>query len=184
FKQQQMDKVNRPKILFISTARTIGGGEVYLANILPLLKDRYDCTVMGTPPVLRLLKDSAETHRIALFPRWVEKLLKRNYRLKKLYYQRYFRRYLGKNHFDIINLQEFDGAFVESINFKPIILSEQTRLFIRPDLKPWAKALFEKIDTVICVSQQTLDDVTELGVARGKCVLVHNGVDTKKLQPA
>lgn len=174
----------KPKILFISTPRAIGGGEIYLANILPLLKDKYDCSVLGTGPVLRLLRNDAGTHRIILFPKIIQKLIKRNYRLKKIYYRLYFKIFLARHSYDIINLQEFDGAFVESINAKPMVLTEQTRLLVGDNLKDWAKGCLGTIDKIICVSQQTLQDVTGLGVDKDRCVVIHNGVDTARFKPA
>jgi hypothetical protein len=137
-----MEQRKKPRVLFISTARSVGGGEIYLANILPLLKERYDCTVLATRPVMRLLGASAATQRIILFPKNIEKVMKRSYRVKKTYYRLYFKRFLRKNGFDIINLQEFDGAFVDALDFKPVILTEQTRLFIPDNLRASFKNLF------------------------------------------
>jgi glycosyltransferase involved in cell wall biosynthesis len=179
-----MEQRKKPRVLFISTARSVGGGEIYLANILPLLKERYDCTVLATRPVMRLLGASAATQRIILFPKNIEKVMKRSYRVKKTYYRLYFKRFLRKNGFDIINLQEFDGAFVDALDFKPVILTEQTRLFIPDNLRASFKNLFEKIDRVICVSRQTLDDIAALGAPGQKCVVIHNGVDTNKFKPS
>jgi len=179
-----MKHSEKPRILFISTAKVIGGGEIYLTNILPLIQTTYDCTLLTTRPVMNLLRDSVTTHRIRLFPKKIEKILKRNYRLKRVYYRLYFKRYLRKRRFDIINLQEFDGAFVDALDFKPIILTEQTRMFVPNNLRMPFKQLFEKIDRVVCVSRQTLDDVTELGIPKEKCIVIHNGIDTEKFKPS
>ena len=179
---ESKNSTQKARILFISTAKTIGGGEVYLNNVLGILKSKYDCTVLGRPIVLNWIYEHATVHRIILFPFWLEKLLRRSYRIKKFYYRVYFTRYFKKHHYEIVNLQEFDGAFVEAIDFKPLVLTEQTRLVIPDNRKTWASTLFQKIDTAICVSQQTKDDIVELGVPAAKCIVIHSGVDTSKFQ--
>jgi glycosyltransferase involved in cell wall biosynthesis len=174
----------KPRILFISTPTSVGGGEVYLANLLPHLKDRYDCTVLGTRPIVRLLDGQVKTHRIVAFPKKLEKILKRHYRIKKVYYSIFFKQYLARNHYDLINFQEFDGAIVESVHHDNLILTEQTRLFISGHLRDWAKNWLNKMSRIICVSRQTMHDVTSLGVDESRCVVIHNAVDVDKFKPS
>lgn len=173
----------KPKILFVSTARSIGGGETYLANLLPLLSETCDCTVMATGPILKLIKESAQSRRLIPFPRSVQKFIRRHYKLKKLYYRFYLNIFLRAHRYDVVNLQEFDGAFVENISFRPKVVTLHTRFIVADNLKGWISSCFEGIAKVICVSEQTRDDVLNVGVPADKCLVLHNGVDTDKFKP-
>jgi glycosyltransferase involved in cell wall biosynthesis len=168
--------MNKPKLLIISTATAIGGGEVYLANLLPLINKNYDLTVLATPTVRQLLGDSVKTEPLKLFPTWLEKSLSRSHRLKKIYYSAYFRRFFAGKSFDLVSFQGFEGAIVEAIPIRPLVLTLHTRFPIPRQFDNYIVKVFDAVDKVICVSQQARQDLLERGVPDSKCETVYNGI--------
>jgi len=87
----------RPRLLIINWTNFIGGGEIYLANLLPYLADHYKVTVLASKPVasfLRQLKD-IEVVSFRIFSKQLEKNLPRNYRLKKCIIEYTLRNFFG-----------------------------------------------------------------------------------------
>lgn len=170
----------KPKILIITPARVIGGGEIYLSNLLPQITQHYDVTVLASKSVRKLVQEHVSTKRLPVFPQVIEKLVIRNYKLKKIYYSCYFRLFFAGKSYNLVSLQLFDGALVESIGETPLVLTVQTRFPIPRQHDQYIQSTFKLIDRVICVSRQTKNDLVERGVPAEKCVVVHNGIPVER----
>jgi glycosyltransferase involved in cell wall biosynthesis len=170
---------NKPTVLFISYTRVVGGGEIYLSLLLPKIKDRFTSIVLAKPQLKDLVRDSASFQPFLLPPKWLERL-PRNYRLRKLYYHLYFRLACRLDKYNLVSLQAFDGALIEALNKRPLMLTLHTRFLIPREFDDGIRHSFERIDKVICVSQQTKKDLTDRGIDEDKCVVIHNAVDPTK----
>jgi len=172
----------RPCLLIINWTNFIGGGEIYLANLLPYLADHYKVTVLASKPVasfLRQLKD-IEVVSFRIFSKQLEKNLPRNYRLKKMYYRIYFKEFFRRRHFDLVNLHAYDSALVQTIGQSPLVLVIHTRFLVPQEFNAAIIEDFKRIDKVICISQQTKQDLTDRGVQPNKCVVIHSAIDPSK----
>ncbi|HSX17895.1 MAG TPA: glycosyltransferase family 4 protein [Candidatus Saccharimonadales bacterium] len=172
----------KPKILFITQARSIGGGEVYLSSLLPGLQAKFDLVVLAKKRSLSILAGVISKHRFILFPKLLARL-PRNYRLRKIYYRLYFKFIFQAKNYDLISLQDFDGALIEAINHPNVTLTLLTRFLIPEEFNAAVRQNFAKISKVICVSEQTKKDLLKRGVDEDKCAVVHNGIDVESYEP-
>lgn len=172
--------VVKQKLLLVSAAQAIGGGEVYLANLLRHLSDEYEVTVLGTLKLKSYLgPQNVQFRFLPIFPPILEKLLKRNHQLKRIFYRLVFRAFIKRPDFDLINLQWFDGAVVEALSFRPLILTLHTGFPIDRKHDAYIKQTLSKVTRIICVSHRAKQDLVERGVAAERCVVVPNGIDVK-----
>ena len=166
------------RVLVISYARGIGGGEIYLSSLLPRLNPIFNLTILASPKLKTLFDAEVIFKNFRLPPKKLDRI-PRNYRLRKIYYQAYFKKF-KLNKYDLISLQDFDGALIEAIDQKPIILTLQTRFLIPRQFDESVRQRFEKIDKVVCVSQQTKKDLVDRGIPATKCQVIHNAIDPAK----
>lgn len=170
----------KPRLLIISAARAVGGGEVYLKALLPYLSKSYDVTVLA-PHVLRkfVSQEVSSLHHFRAFPGWLEKVLTRNYQLKKLYYRLYFKRYFRRHNYDLISLQWFEGAVIEAITSRPLVLTMHTGFNISPKHNDYIRRVLGSVSRIICVSQDAQAQLVQRGLDPDLCSVVPNGVNLK-----
>jgi len=169
--------MSKPKIILISSARSIGGGEVYLKSVIPSLKGNFDVKVLAPRTVRKYIEDSSVTSSFFPFPEILEKYIKRNYRLKKFYYSFYNKFLFRKYNKAIINVQWFDGAFLESIKIHPLILTLHTAFDLPREHDNYIAQVLNSTDGIICVSEYARKNLLKRGVNKSLCHLIPNGLD-------
>ncbi len=171
----------KPKLLIVSPARVIGGGEVYLRNIVPELSRQFEVTILCPRQTVKFFSNIARTRKFSIFPKLLENKLPRHHRIKRLYYAVYFKiisSYLRS--FDLVNVQWFDGALLESIGFRPLVVTMHTEFVIPEVYNNYVKHVLNKVDRVICVSQKTTSQIAKRGVDANKVVTIANGIQLGK----
>ena len=172
--------MNKPKILIISPACNLGGGEIYLQNLLPYLLADYDVTLLGPRFAKKLFSAQVKAQWLPLFPKSLDKLLVRTHKIKKIYYRLLFTLFRNLKQYDLVNLQWFDGALIEAIKVRPIVLTLHTGFLIPRQHDAYVARLLNDLDRTICVSQAARGQLVERGVDTSKCTVIHNAVDSKK----
>jgi glycosyltransferase involved in cell wall biosynthesis len=169
--------MTKTRLLIISPARMIGGGETYLLNILPKLQEDFDVTIMGTKVLRSFLPPSTKFKSLRLFPVFLENKLKRVQRLKKLYYRSLFKSFFMTNKYDLVNFQSFEGSMLEALP-SPLVVTILTRFLIPRKYDDYVRRVFSRAELVLCVSRQTQKDLVLRKIDPQTCTVVHNGINT------
>jgi len=169
--------VSKPKLLIISGAKTLGGGEVYLKNLLPFLQDSFDITVLGPKFTKKLLGSKFKTRWLPLFPAVLDRLLRRTHQLKKLYYKLLFGLFIKSSDYDIVNIQWFDAELITAIGHSHLILTLHTGFVIPRQYDAYIKSVLGGVNKIICVSSQAKEQLILRGIPARKIEVIHNGVE-------
>ena len=172
--------MTKPKLLIISDAKAIGGGEVYLKTLIPQLSRQYNVTLMAPRTLRSFIGTSITTKPLFAFPALLEKLLPRNYQLQRLYYWALFKVRIPRTKYAIVNVQWFDGAVIESIKSRPLVLTLHTGINLPQAHNQYIQNLLNSVAQIICVSQSAKDQLVSRGVIASQCSVVPNGVNVKK----
>jgi len=169
--------MSRPRLLIITSARNLGGGEIYLKNLLPTLENDYDVTVLGPRFARDFFAADTKTLWLPLFPAFLDKTLHRTHQLKKIYYKLFFSLLLRLDNYDLVNVQWFDGELIEGINKRPLVLTLQTGFLIPRQYDGYVVKVLNGLDKIICVSQHAKEQVVERGLSSKECVVIYNGLN-------
>lgn len=172
--------MSKPKLLIISPAKNLGGGEIYLNNLLPKLRQEYDITLMGPSFVKSFFGKEFRVIWLPLFPGFLDKTLRRTHQLKRLYYRFIFKTIYKIKRYDIVNVQWFDGALIEGIKKRPLILTLQTGFLIPRQYDAYVARVLNGIDRIICVSYMAMRQVVERGVDKNKITVIYNGLEPNR----
>lgn len=166
----------KQRLLIVSSANWIGGGEIYLSTLVPGLKKDFDITVIAPKIVCDLVKQDVATAKFVPFPKKLEKIIKRNHQLKKLYYLFYFKCLLKMHKTDIVNLQWFDGAVIESIKKRPLTLTLHTAFNIPREHDSYVRKVLSGVSSIICVSEGAKQNLIHRGVDTSHVSVIRNGI--------
>ncbi len=169
--------MTRPRLLIISSAKNFGGGEAYLRKIVDELRSDYVVTILGPRFIKNFIGDRVETLWLPLFPTFFDRLLRRTHRLKRLYYRLLIGCFYNFDRYDAINIQWFDGALIEAIRKRPLMLTLHVDFIISRDYDTYVARVLNSLDKIICVSGEAKKQLVKRGVNSTKCIVIHNGVD-------
>jgi len=167
----------KSRILIISPAKNLGGGEIYLRNVVDELSKKYQVTVLGPRFVSKFLGSKVDTVWLPLFPSSLDKILRRTHQLKRLYYRLLFRLAYRTSRYDVTNIQWFDGALIEAIQTRPLMLTLHVDFVISRRHDAYVAHVLNGLDRIICVSGEAKRQLVKRGVSAEKCIVVYNGVD-------
>jgi len=184
----------RDRILIVSTAQTVGGGEVYVERLANALHDRFRISVLAGSELLKRLDASVSRVRLSRFPRRLEQNVRGGYTLKELYY--YLRHGSGslfrRTQTDLVHFQIYDRCLISLLTKRlsrdgiPALITIHTEF--RPESvaakRPHPREVLNALAGIICVCRAAKKNLVRLGIPADKCHVIYNGVDVRRFTPA
>jgi glycosyltransferase involved in cell wall biosynthesis len=184
----------RNRVLIFSSARVLGGGEVYVIRVAKGLHNEFRISVFADRQLLSQLEAPVSTFRFARFPRAIERHLPGGYRLRHAFYHlRYARRsVLDRNHADLVHFQIYDERLFDLFlprlirQAVPRIITIQTE-FTAEQVKTnkyRPQEFLPHFSAIICACNNTKANLIKCGIPPERCHVIYNGVDVLEFTPS
>lgn len=163
----------RKKILLTSTARSIGGGEVYIQQILHHLSAKYDFVLLAPKELHEKLADSYEYKKIIL-PRWIHTFnMRGSYYLKLLWLNS-----CNLNRVSFVHMQQLDDVLSRLFYGKKLIIfTAHSRLDLHGDQLRYVKNMMSRVYKAVYVAHILEKDLKKLGLKKTQMYFIPNGVN-------
>jgi len=167
----------KPKVLITSTASSIGGGEVYIQQVIAFLGQKYEFTLLAPKTLIKAIVKDSSLNTIVL-PRWLQFLnFRGSFRLKLVWLKT-----IGIKRFDLVHMQQLDDALSKRMSgIRPIILTAHSRLDFEGEQLNYVSMMLKRVSKVVYVAHVLKPDLDKLSVSKKRLVYIPNGVDGKEL---
>ncbi|QQS26904.1 glycosyltransferase [bacterium] len=168
---------DKKTILLISTAKSIGGGEIYVQQIIRHLHLKYNFILLAPRQLHDKFGDGLTYRRINL-PDWVYSLgLRGSYMVQSLWL-----RSLRLKHVDLVHMQQLDDVLTRFFNgTAPIIFTAHSRLQLKGIQLNFTKKIAMRLNATIAVAKVLNPDLKKLGLTSDRIINIPNGVDGEGL---
>lgn len=168
---------DKKTILLISTAKSIGGGEIYVQQIIRHLHRKYNFILLA-PRQLHDKFEDIPTYRRINLPDWVYSLgLRGSYMVQSLWLK-----LLRLKHVDLVHIQQLDDVLTRFFNgVAPIIFTAHSRLQLKGAQLNFTKKIAMRLNATIAVAKVLNPDLKKLGLTSDRIINIPNGVDGEGL---
>ncbi len=176
------------RVLYVSSARSIGGGEVYLYDLARALGQEYEQFIFCR----KELRSYFKTAGLKPLPYWPN-LPSPDQKWRRRFYHRWQKLslalflYWRRPH--LVSVQSFTEnisklqSICKQLNI-PAILTAHT--LFDPSLRPLYEGnipFFNQFDSILCVCEASKTNLQKLGINRPRLIVLHNGVNTDLFKP-
>ncbi len=164
-------------ILLVSTAKTIGGGEVYVRQIIGSLSSKYNFILLA-PRALHVELRRGLKYQPVNLPDWIVSLsFKGVYILKSLWL-----RMLGIGKVRLVHIQQLDDVLTRFFyKGAPIVYTAHSRLQLKGKQLSHVRKIAGRVKATIAVARVLDADLRSLGFTSNQIKYVPNGIEGKKL---
>ena len=164
---------DKKTILIISTAKSIGGGEIYVQQIIRHLYLKYNFILLAPRQLHDKFGDGFTYRRINL-PDWVYSLgLRGSYIVQSLWL-----RSLRLKHVDLVHIQQLDDVLTRFFSgVVPIIFTSHSRLQLKGAQLNFTKKIAMRLNATIAVAKVLNPDLKKLGLTSDRIINIPNGID-------
>jgi glycosyltransferase involved in cell wall biosynthesis len=169
----------------------LGGGEIYVEQIVDHLHNEFAISILGNHQLLRRIEPPIEKSKLAGFPFSIERNVPGGYRVKQFYHYLRHRSAFTRKHTDLVHCQTYDERLLNLLmpglkrqNIPALITMHQefTPAQIRANrYRP--EILLSQFSAVICACNATKKNLVSFGIPTEKCHVIYNGVDARKFIP-
>lgn len=167
----------KKSIVLTSSAKSIGGGEVYIRQIISNLSSKYDFTLIAPKELHFKFSDQMRYRRIDL-PDWFYSLnVKGAYFIKSLK----LKTFRLKN-IDLVHVQQLDDVLTRFFsNFVPIVFTAHSRLRLEGQQLAHVRTITRRLRAAVSVAKVLNPDLKKLGLTSRQVAYIPNAIDGQNL---
>ena len=167
----------KKSIVLTSSAKSIGGGEVYIRQIISNLSSKYDFTLIAPKELHFKFSEQMKYKRIDL-PDWFYSLnVKGAYFIKSLK----LKTFRLKN-IDLVHLQQLDDVLSRFFsNFVPVVFTAHSRLRLEGQQLEHVRKITGRLRAAVSVAKALNPDLKKLDLTFRKVVYIPNAIDGQNL---